>query len=117
MWYDFQTGFIHITWMDVPLAFMISHPILTSICIIGSVVLVLKKSKSWQNVRNIVRNASTGTKAREQGYQFEPHLHSLVTSPWDEETPEDVLREAIKDALTYCPNVEPCPADCSCNEE
>lgn len=52
-----------------------------------------------------------------QGYQFEPHLHSLVTSPWDEETPEDVLREAIKDALTYCPNVEPCPADCSCNEE
>lgn len=53
----------------------------------------------------------------EKGYQFEPHLHSLVTSLWDDETNAQMLKNAIEDALTYCPGVEPCPEDCSCNEK
>ena len=43
MWYDFQTGFVQITWMDAPLAFMFSHPILTAVAILTAVVCVIRK--------------------------------------------------------------------------
>jgi hypothetical protein len=40
MWHDFLDWFlIQITWMDAPLAFMFSHPILTAVVTLATVVV------------------------------------------------------------------------------
>lgn len=65
----------------------------------------------------IVEDVADGVEVMTQeGFQFEPDLHGLVTVQWDHDPYPNVLRRALKDVRTYGPHVKKCPEDCPCKE-
>jgi hypothetical protein len=49
-----------------------------------------------------------------EGQCFEPGLHALVSSQWDDQSWSDIINQAYHDLETY--ELELCAPDCECRD-